>query len=108
MQLASGISERRVCRAIKQSLSSQRHISSRSVRDESLRERIIDLAMKYGRFGYRQITTLLQAEEWWVNHKKAIPFFVFRVKLKGCDVHDTLAYPSSIISHHNGKGTDVI
>lgn len=64
VQLASGISERRVCRAIKQSRSSQRHISSRSIRDESLREHIIDLAMKYGGYGNRRITALLQAEGW--------------------------------------------
>ena len=32
--------------------------------------RIIELATKYGRYGYRRITALLNAESWQVNHKK--------------------------------------
>ena len=32
--------------------------------------RIVELAVRYGRYGYRRITALLQAEGWWVNHKK--------------------------------------
>jgi len=35
-----------------------------------LRARIIDLAKQYGRYGYRRITALLQAEGWQVNHKR--------------------------------------
>ena len=31
---------------------------------------IIDLASRYGRYGYRRITALLQAEGWRVNHKR--------------------------------------
>jgi putative transposase len=33
-------------------------------------ERIIALATKYGRYGYRRITALLRAEGWRVNHKR--------------------------------------
>jgi transposase InsO family protein len=32
--------------------------------------RIIELASKYGRYGYRRITVMLQQEGWKVNHKK--------------------------------------
>jgi transposase InsO family protein len=32
--------------------------------------RIIELAKRYGRYGYRRITALLQREGWQVNHKK--------------------------------------
>jgi len=35
-----------------------------------LREDIIRLAQKYGRYGYRRITALLRAEGWPVNHKR--------------------------------------
>ena len=32
--------------------------------------RIIALASKYGRYGYRRITALLRRERWRVNHKR--------------------------------------
>jgi len=35
-----------------------------------LTARIIELAIQYGRYGYRRITALLQAEGWQVNHKR--------------------------------------
>ena len=35
-----------------------------------MRERIIELATQYGRYGYRRITALLREEEWQVNHKR--------------------------------------
>ena len=64
VQEAFGISERRVCRAIEQPRSSQRYIPQIPNRDEPLTKRIVDLAMRYGRDGYRRITALLQAEGW--------------------------------------------
>jgi len=70
VQEAFGISERRVCRAIEQPRSSQRYIPQIPNRDGPLTKRIVDLAMRYGRYGYRRITALLQAEGWWVNHKR--------------------------------------
>ena len=33
-------------------------------------ERIIELATRFGRYGYRRITALLKAEGWRVNHKR--------------------------------------
>ena len=35
-----------------------------------MRERIIELATQYGRYGYRRITALLREEEWQGNHKR--------------------------------------
>jgi len=35
-----------------------------------LRSEIIRLALKYGRYGYRRITALLQQDGWRVNHKR--------------------------------------
>jgi transposase InsO family protein len=35
-----------------------------------LTERIIELALQYGRYGYRRITALLRAEGFKVNHKR--------------------------------------
>jgi len=32
--------------------------------------RIIDLATRYGRYGYRRITMMLKEEGWKVNHKR--------------------------------------
>jgi putative transposase len=64
------ISERRSCREINQPRSTQRHSSV--VRDDEGRWKaeIIRLALKYGRYGYRRITALLQQDGWRVNHKR--------------------------------------
>lgn len=52
------------CRAIGQLRSSYRYVSRPDSADERLRERIIELAKAYGRYGYRTITWLLQREGW--------------------------------------------
>lgn len=36
----------------------------------ALTERMTELALQYGRYGYRRITALLQAEGWNINHKR--------------------------------------
>ena len=64
------ISERRVCRVIEQPRSTQRHASVVRDVEGRLRAEIIQLALKYGRYGYRRITALLQREGWKVNHKR--------------------------------------
>ena len=38
--------------------------------EEQLRVRIIELATKYGRYGYRRITAMLNQDRWMVNHKR--------------------------------------
>ena len=64
------ISERRVCRVIDQPRSTQRHNSVGRDDEGRLREEIIHLAGKYGRYGYRRITVLLKQEGFRVNHKR--------------------------------------
>jgi len=41
-----------------------------STDDEVLRQAMIRLAKKYGRYGYRKVAELLRVEGWSVNHKK--------------------------------------
>jgi transposase InsO family protein len=38
--------------------------------EERLVERIVKLASRYGRYGYRRITAMLRNEGWEVNHKR--------------------------------------
>ena len=64
------VSERRVCRALDQPRSTQRYCSKVRDGEERLIECIIELATKYGRYGYRRITALLRREGWEVNHKR--------------------------------------
>ena len=64
------VSERRVCRALNQPRSTQRYRSKIRVGEERLIEQMTDLATKYGRYGYRRITALLQREGWEVNYKR--------------------------------------
>ena len=45
--------------------------NKRPVDDEDfLTSRIIELASKYGRYGYRRVTALLRNEGWIINHKR--------------------------------------
>jgi len=58
------VSERRACRAIGQVRSSYRYVPQPDPSQERLRERILELAKEYGRYGYRTITGLLIQEGW--------------------------------------------
>ncbi len=53
-----------------QARSTQRQTERVSAEEERLVARIIALATRYGRYGYRRITALLKAEGWRVNHKR--------------------------------------
>ena len=64
------VSERRVCRALSQPRSTQRYLPRVRNGEELLTERMIELATKYGRYGYRRITALLQREGFQINHKR--------------------------------------
>ena len=65
-----GVSERRACRVLKQPRTSQRYVPRPAPDEHALRERIIELAREYGRYGYRRITALLRMEGWSVNPKR--------------------------------------
>lgn len=64
------VSERRVCKVLEQPRSTQRHQAVVKIDEEPLTERIVWLAERYGRYGYRMITGLLINEGWRVNHKR--------------------------------------
>ncbi len=64
------VSERRACRVLEQARTTQRHSSDIKDDEEKLVARIIELATRYGRYGYRRITALLKQEGWKVNHKR--------------------------------------
>jgi putative transposase len=59
-----------VCRALGQPRSTQRYVGRMASDEESLTLRVVQLASQYGRYGYRRITALLQAEGWHINHKR--------------------------------------
>ena len=58
------VSERRACKVLFQSSSTQRRQPVLRDDEEPLTQRIIVLATKYGRYGYRRITALLRHEGW--------------------------------------------
>ena len=64
------VSERRVCKVLNQSRSTQRRNPYVPDDEPLLTKRIIALATEYGRYGYRRITALLRREGWIVNHKR--------------------------------------
>ena len=64
------VSERRACQVLGQARATQRHSSDIKGDEERLVARIIELATRYGRYGYRRITVLLNQEGWKVNHKR--------------------------------------
>jgi putative transposase len=65
------VSQRRACRVLGQARATQRRQLSSPSDEKRLTEDIIALAIKYGRYGYRRITALLNSENGWrVNHKR--------------------------------------
>jgi transposase InsO family protein len=66
-----GVSERRACKVLDHSRSTQRRTLSPPCDEEQLTVDIVALATRYGRYGYRRITVMLRQEEGWqVNHKR--------------------------------------
>jgi transposase InsO family protein len=64
------VSERRACLVLGQHRSVQRQVLKRKNNDEALVQAIVELASRYGRYGYRRITALLREDGWLVNHKR--------------------------------------
>ena len=64
------VSERRACRVINQPRPTQRRVLMSRDDEESLTADIVDLAIRFGRYGYRRITALLRDQGWQVNHKR--------------------------------------
>ena len=70
VQQELGASERRACRVLGQARSTQRKSPKVKEDEETLREDVVKLARRFGRYGYRMITGMLRAEGWRVNHKR--------------------------------------
>ena len=70
MRRALPVSERRVCAALGQHRSTQRKPPRGGDDEERLTADIIELARRYGRYGYRKITALLREAGWLVNAKR--------------------------------------
>ena len=70
VQQRLGVSERRACRVLGQARSTQRREKKVKEDEEALREDVVKLARRFGRYGYRMVTGMLRAEGWWVNHKR--------------------------------------
>ena len=65
------VSQRRACQVLGQARTTQRRETSPPSDEKQLTHDIIALATKYGRYGYRRITVLLNDQEGWrVNHKR--------------------------------------
>jgi transposase InsO family protein len=64
------VSERRACRVLSQVRATQRRSGEAPLAETRLTSRIVELATRYGRYGYRRITALLRNEGWQVNHKR--------------------------------------
>jgi len=64
------VSERRACWVLGQARNTQRRSPQTSPQESRLVADITTLATRYGRYGYRRITALLQERGWQVNHKR--------------------------------------
>ena len=65
------VSERRACKVLGQARATQRNNPLPPSDEEQLTQDILELATKYGRYGYRKVTALLNYQKGWrVNHKR--------------------------------------
>ena len=65
-----GVSERRVCKVLGHPRSTQRYEPVGVEDEQGLTEDMVELASRYGRYGYRRITALLRHRGWNWNHKR--------------------------------------
>ena len=64
------VSERRACKTLGQSRSTQRYKPTERDDEQALIQRILELVREFPRYGYRMITRLLRQEGWSVNFKR--------------------------------------
>ncbi len=69
------VSERRACKVIGQIRSTQRYEKQPNESQEKLQPRVIELATEYGRYGYRQVTNLLNMEGREVGKDRVYPIW---------------------------------
>ena len=70
MEKRLGVSERRACKTLRQHRSVQRRLPRVKSDEAALTAAIVELATRYGRYGYRRITALLNQVGWRVNSKR--------------------------------------
>ena len=61
---------REACSVLGLNRTTKRYKAKKSDDETVLREAIVRLASKYGRYGYRRIAAMLKSEGWKVNHKR--------------------------------------
>jgi putative transposase len=66
------VSERRVCRVLGQYRSTQRKLPRGRDDEEQLTSDLIELARRYGRYGYRKVAELLRSTAGWVVNDKRV------------------------------------
>jgi transposase InsO family protein len=76
------LSERRVCRVLRQHRSTQRRIPQGRPDEGRLTADIVELARPYGRYGYRKIAELLRSRGGWVVNDKRVERIWRRAGLK--------------------------
>ncbi len=64
------VSERRACKVLGQIRSTQRYAPTLSPDQDRHRVRVIELTREDGRYGYRQLTRVLNLEGWNVGHDR--------------------------------------
>ena len=64
------VSQRRACQVLTQPRATQRYALGTDLETETLVRRIVELAGRFGRYGYRRVTAMLRSEGWRVNHKR--------------------------------------
>ena len=55
-----GVSQRRACQVITQPRATQRYSQGRDLDKDALVSRVVELATRYGRYGYRRVTALIE------------------------------------------------
>ena len=68
---ALDVSERKAFWVVGQPRSTQRYNKRPADDEDFLTKRILEMASKYGRYGYRRVTALLRNDGWIVSHKRA-------------------------------------
>jgi putative transposase len=64
------VSQRRACLVLGQCRSTRRRPAHVKGDETALVGRMVELAVTYGRYGYRRVTALLRSEGFGVNHKR--------------------------------------
>jgi putative transposase len=88
MQRITAVSERLACQLVGLSRSTQRYEPTRSEEEQQLRSKIVEIALKRRRFGYRRIHALLWRDGVEVNHKRV--YLLYREANLGREAAQTL------------------